>query len=455
MKRQLLDFYRTAVPDPVKNAVPPQAKAWGLGLLFALTRSPDLRLWQMRHLFKVYQDSGRPPPFDDPLFRCTITPAPSTVRDGAPEPLGGTFFAEFGFHGLKLQGRYRPGSLDRQETQAEWADILLDGQCLRREKPRVVKGRAGFLYTVRRPALAMFPPGGRIEVRDSLGRAFAVDPCALRGRHRATHCLALDLGIPYGSGEIFSRLQLTGPLDKKGWPRPSESELGARQDGMLALYDRVRTVFEQELGKPLFLMYGTLLGQHRGGDFIPGDDDFDVGYVSECNTPDTVKVEAIQIIEALVANGFTVLLNHLGRPFRVRDGESGVDLHLDSHVLFTAEDGYVWCHPRAHLPLPLDGFRMVENGMLRGIPILKPAATEAFLAAYYGPNWRIPDPDYGNIIVAGDQRVARGLGAVCLTRAEQRALLKRIERRNLPGEFIPMALHDPYPLERYQARIGF
>ncbi|TVP74479.1 MAG: hypothetical protein EA339_00250 [Rhodobacteraceae bacterium] len=429
-------------------------KASVLGLAYGLTGYPDLRQWQMRHLFKAGPGRWQTPRLHDPLFSCALVPLPLLSSSAETTPAPGRYFAEFGFLGVKLNATLS----DPDAVAAGKVALRLNGHTLRDlGLIPVSEGRARLLYTIRRPALAMFPPRAVLSLHDARGAALAVDLRYFPGRavRDARQCHAIEIAIPFGDGRIFDHLAATGPLDKKGWPQPDRAAVHARQDQMLALYSRVRQVFDEDIGLPLFVLYGTLLGQYRGGDFIPGDDDFDVGYVSDATGPAAFKAEAMQIMERLVARGFIVGLNHLGRPHRVRDAQSGVEIHLDNHAVFAPGDGHVWLHPRARLPLSLDGFREVEKVQMRGVEVLRPVGTEAFLAAHYGPGWRVPDPGYANITTSPDRRVAQQLSALCLTRAEQRAFAQRLVRQGLPGDFIAVALEPPYPLDRYAARVGF
>ena len=454
-RHDLLNLYRRHVPAPLRDLMPRRLRAAGLGLAYRLTGYPDLKMWQMGLLHSLRGETGgqtgTPP--EDALFSCTLRPVPASAMAGEPRSPAGRYMVEFGFHGLKVKGRlHDPGSI-----AAGHVDLCLDGHLLRRiGLVRRGPSRADILYTVRRPALALFAQSGQLSLRDAAGRLLEVDLVAMQQPARQTApATAVDLHIPFGTGRIFAELAAAGSLDKKGWPALSAQALHARQSRLLDLYTQVNTVFQEQFSRPLFILYGTLLGQVRSGDFIPGDDDFDVGYASICTTPESIKAEAMTIIEGLVAAGLTVSLNTVGRPFRVRAAGDPADIHLDTHIVFAPGDGHVWIHPRAHLPIPLALFGEMVTDQMRGGDILRPAEAETYLEAHYGAGWRIPDPAYANITTAEDPKVAKGLAQLCLTRAEQRALAQRIAARKLPGAFIPTALEPLYPLARYHDRVGF
>lgn len=452
MKRQLLHAYRVFVPDLVKRYIPSSVKAAVLGLAYALTGYPDLRLWQMRHLYKSGPGRWLSRDVDDPLFSCTLQPAYGASEPAVTPP--GQFFVEFGFLGLKVKGQLT----DPEALAVGKVELRLDGQllCCIGIIPSQ-NGHARILFTIRRPALELFPRQGRLWLQTMSGRRLLVDMRYFPSQAPAKEKFhEIDLGIPFGNGEIFNHIAATGHLDKKGWPRPTLAETQARQEQMLELYSRVREVFDQEFKRPLFLLYGTLLGQVRGNDFIPGDDDFDVGYVSEARTPAEIKAEACLIMEKLVARGFVVSLNHLGRPHRIRDASiGGVEIHLDNHIVFSLGDEHVWMHPRARLALSLDAFRSVETVLMRGVEVLIPVGAEDFLAAHYGSGWRIPDPGYVNLVTSPDRNVAQVLSKIYLTRSEQRSLSRRLSAQRLPGDFVAAALEPPYPLHRWAERVGF
>lgn len=85
MKRQILDLYRRCVPEPVKQWIPPRVKASVLGLAYGLTGYPDLRQWQMRHLFRAGPGRWQTPRLHDPLFSCALW-CPCPLPRPAPKP---------------------------------------------------------------------------------------------------------------------------------------------------------------------------------------------------------------------------------------------------------------------------------------------------------------------------------------------------------------------------------
>lgn len=448
LKRRVLNFYARHVPERVKEAVPPGFVANMAGLIFRWYPHPDLAFQHARHLTRqgkgaeaarLYSDvlspglTGSPAdsgPLNDPLFDCR-----SSLL--APDPLfsdkvlkSGCFHVEYSYSGLKVLGKI---SVKAGDPVAERLDLLLDDVVLRSDRLSYAAGSADYLFPIRRQTLDSFPKTGVLRLRTSQGHYLGA----------STGSTGVVLHIPHGDGTLSQKLALTGRLDKKGFLRLGAGQIKARQDGYLALYSRARAVFRAEFGKPLIILCGTLLGQTRDGDFIPEDDDFDVGYVSEHTRPEAVKAEAVDMIERLVARGFTVQINREGKPFRLSDDQSGVSLHLDSTPIFSRNDGHVWLHKLARLPIGLNGLRQTRTALMRDTEVDIPAEAEAFLAAYYGPDWRVPDPSFsysGRIIPAA---VRQGLKATCLTQSEQRALMRRLTGKR--GDFRPMALQKLYP----------
>ncbi len=439
VRRRLFDLYHRRLAR-LAACLPEGLRAELSGVLYQITRHPDfgfvharalMRRGRGRRAARLY---GALP--EDPLFAARLEPCAARpgVSMGAPAP--GSFQAQIGYLGLRLSGEVRhagPGAAP------EHLLLELDGVPLRRETLRFREGIARFRWRIARPVLAQFPARAVLSAR--VGDAVLPAPGGGRG---------WQLALPHGAGGVSAQIARRGLLEKKGHLRLAPGEIAARQDAYLALYAELRAVFAREFDLPLVILYGTLLGQVRGGDFIPGDDDFDVGYPSRASAPAAVRAEAVRIMCRLADLGYVIVLNEFGRPFRVRAPGGDAWCHLDNRPVFAAEEGHVWLHKHARLPLPLSDFEQPETARLRDTEVLRPARPAAFLAAYYGPDWRVPDPGYSNTGRALPRAAARGLAQLCLGADEQRALAARY-----PGRIVPVRWQPLYPLQDYAARVGF
>lgn len=386
--------------------------------------------WQFA-LERLHAELGAPR-VEDPLFNCRAVAEPQVGQ----ATRGGSFRVEWTHLGMRVDGFIGPG---RSDVVA----LRVDGELLRRVPvirfPVVLPGY--FTFHVKRPTLAKFPRSSLLTAELLDGRALYSDGAS-----------ALRLHVPHGSGQLIAQLRSGGRIDKKGFLAGTPEEVAARQQQYLEVYDKARVFFERELGKPLFLMYGTLLGQHRDGDLIPGDDDFDAGYMSDANDPIAVKEEAKRIVLRLVEAGFTVTFNRQGRLFRLKCGASGDDVHLDVRPLWY-QRGRIWAHKQAAVRCTVADFLPVQRATLRGYEVNVPNNPEAFLAAYYGPDWRVPDPTYTNSarVPIG---VRRNLAKACITPKEYRQMLEELaasdKAANSSGRLISLGLHDLYPLEEYE-----
>ncbi len=148
-----------------------------------------------------------------------------------------------------------------------------------------------------------------------------------------------------------------------------------------------------EAGVQAFPAYGTLLGAVRGGKLIGHDSDADIGYVSEHTHPVDVIRESFQLQRRLAGMGFEIS-RYSGGAFKVDvvegDGQvRGLDvfggfLHDDHLVLM----GEIRAPFRREWVFPLG------TTTLEGRTLPAPADTDKFLAATYGPSWRVPDPAF-------------------------------------------------------------
>ena len=205
-------------------------------------------------------------------------------------------------------------------------------------------------------------------------------------------------------------------------------------------------------------MYGTLLGFHRNGDFIEGDDDFDVGYFSAFNTAVEVKEETKRIVVDLVLAGYICFFNKKGRLFRLRLPGDNPSIHLDVRPLWY-EDKHVWAYKHACLSLETKDFIPSKQGTLRRIPVEVPGNIESFLKEYYGPGWKVPDPGYSNSSLNISVEVTNKLKTVYITPKEYCEMVEKIEsqRSKYPkaGKLISMGSYSLYPLEACEANVGW
>ncbi|WP_179381647.1 LicD family protein [Jannaschia marina] len=421
MRRRLFDSYHRHIA-PRTGLLPAGLRGAVAGGLHRVTRHPDFA-------FAAARAAGRA---DDPLFHVTATP------DGPVPPAApGEVLVQVGYLGLRVSGHLRaaPGA-----ARPDRVTVTLDGTVLRAERLTWRGDTARFRTMIARPVLDLFPPDAVLRAEIGDGRRLAARGAGDGWRLR----------VPHGRGGIAAEIARRGPLEKKGNLRPDAGELARRQEAYLGLYSELRAVFAEAFDRPLLVLYGTLLGQVRAGDFIPGDDDFDVGYPSAAADPEAVRDEAIGIMERLAGMGYTLVLNDAGRPFRVRARDGAAWCHLDNRPVFAPGTGTVWLHRHAALPLPLSDFETPGRGLLRGTEVLTPADPEAFLAAYYGPGWRVPDPSYTRTDADIPAAARAGLARLCLSDREQRALAARH-----PGRIVPVRWQPPYPLADYAARVGF
>lgn len=368
----------------------------------------------------------------DPLFACQAVEA-GTFSGGKK----GAFTGEYIFSGLQLVGL-----IPRDAGSA--VDVYLDDVLVR--TVNVVPGRffSRFSFRFTRTALGLFPASSLLHIRCDSG--FLASFAGNEG---------LGLEIPHGhkEGPGQKKGPLTGGLckvDKKGTVAPTEEELQERRLVFLNIYDEARGFFKERFGKELFLTYGTLLGFHRQGGFIDGDDDFDVAFMAKTINPGDVKAETIGMILELVRAGFSVSFNRRGRLFRLHGrGTGSLGEHLDVHS-FWEQEGKVWAHNdfcaiarrSQYVPAPERDYGILKAYI--------PADPDAFLAAHYGPGWKTPDPGFVNYFTGKDPQVLSRLAEALINPEEYRAAVRQLKSQesilNSHGEFISIGERPLYPL---------
>lgn len=349
------------------------------------------------------------PHVDDPLLGCTLTPDAGERERAA----AGRFTGEIGVSGLRLYGFADP--------DVDAVVIELDGLPLRSTATSSGRRRA-FTYVIAPDALASFPPDGRVRVRAGqrllrVGRAG----------------WALRAAVPFGDGSLVEALHGGRTLDKKGSLPRDEAARAERRRAYLDLYRRARAAFTAYVGRDLFLMYGTLLGAWREGDLIAGDDDVDVGYLSDAVTTNAVMGETVEVIRALLAAGFDVSFNRRGRLFRLADaGAARAGVHLDVRPVWF-EQGRAWAHNHFSMPSRRDAWEPFQEGRLGDVAVMLPRDPEPFLAFQYGPGWRTPDPGFTYRREDVPEAVHRHLAKTLLTPLEYHELRERFDGARSAG----------------------
>lgn len=367
----------------------------------------------------------------DPLFACSVEPI-STANTSEAAPSAGVVTADIGVFGLRLSGIVI-------SERASVVEVRMNGHLLRSEAINGDHPSRGFSLNVRREALAGFPTEATLSFVLDSGEELRT----------SSNTSGFAVSVPHGDNDILPVLAAGFKLDKKGRIPSSERDVQERQDQYLKLYSSVKSIFEGRLGRPCFILYGTLLGQHRSGNFIPGDDDFDCGYVSKYDDPVAIKEETKRIIFEFLAAGYLISFNRRGRLFRISGGTNfRSDVHLDTRPVWF-NGGKVWMHNYVCYPAERSDFLPVRKARMRGTTVDVPQETERFLGAHYGPNWRVPDPTFTYYAAAVPPLARATLKATLLTPAEFRQW--RHEASEVLGShaarrFISIAEQPLYPL---------
>jgi hypothetical protein len=402
---------------------------------------PFWRLQEMQFAHEHCLHDLKKPSKTDPLHSITFEP---DFGNGESQRIrtGGSYAITLTYRGMSIHGK-----LDRNIVGAAGIgiEILVNGTVIRKQMASRHRGGPRFVFRIRRPVLAMFPAESVLSIRTSTGEVLKC------GKGVAVH-----LGIPHGNGTLLSDLAKHGGfLNKKGGIRPSANELKERQERLLDLYSRVDDVLRKEFDKPLYLMFGTLLGYYRNGDFIPGDDDFDAGFWSDEKTPEGAKREAMEIMRVCLNRGFSIVLNWKGKPFRILDKETD-DPHLHIDVCPIWSDGrHVFGPPFGYLPIAQDIIVPAGSGEFRGRHVALPNDCEAFLEAYYGKGWRVPDPSYSFSLSSLPKAAQAELAAVRLTPKEILDFKRRAAAEPDTGIFSSRMVFDLYPLDEYGKYCGW
>ena len=171
-------------------------------------------------------------------------------------------------------------------------------------------------------------------------------------------------------------------------------------------YDVLRTVDDVATrhNVPYFASYGTLLGFVRDGGFIAHDEDIDFGVLAGQMTP-------VQLLDIFLKQetGFEFVraLEFKNRitEVTIRHKRIIVDFFFyerDGDRTFVAS--YYWEPTRDYPSARENSVRLIYQATvtqltrltIHGVDVSVPVNSEELLVSQYGPNWRIPDPNWNN-----------------------------------------------------------
>lgn len=322
------------------------------------------RSWRFRHEYVENRVTGASSS-DDRISRTVAALGPYGDVTG----VAGFFDAFITNVGLHVEGFVVRGH-DRS------VEVCLDGSPILGVSTNESGVHRDFKVTIVHGVLADFPDRAQLTLRHGDATLATVD-----GSRSAA------VWIPGGTGKLAAMLGDGRTITKKGRWSDSVLRTGENDQTFLAAYAKVRTFFQDELGRELFLSYGTLLGCYRDGKLIPGDDDFDISFVADATSPDDLKKEGRNVIEALLRGGYDVRVAMDGRMFHLRVDSVVIDVNP-----FWFYNGRAWAFDGHNLTR--DVFYPANNIRVYGMDVAVPRDTEAFLAENYGPEWRVPRSDF-------------------------------------------------------------
>ena len=184
-------------------------------------------------------------------------------------------------------------------------------------------------------------------------------------------------------------------VSKYGLLRPSfESLSTATLETYLDQASLVLDALRDDCGVPAFVSYGTLLGAVRDGRLISHDLDIDLGYLSQASTPVDVMRESYSMQRTLVEkHGWSIKRKNGGLLQVFFPQEDGSRRNIDIFTAFIS-DGHVLAVHDTDFTGDTDDVLPLREVTLNGRPVPAPRNAEAFLAAAYGPSWRVPDPTF-------------------------------------------------------------
>ena len=173
--------------------------------------------------------------------------------------------------------------------------------------------------------------------------------------------------------------------DKEGEAAYEKSVIEPKPMDPIAAAERlldIKRILDQ-LGAVFFIASGTCLGAIREGQFIPWDDEMDMGSVIGLNGLDEKTID--RGIAAFKDNGYYVHVDRSSRHIGVHVVKSSIRADWTCHRIVGDS---VFQYPGVRTPLEL--FTQLKEIDFIGEKFLVPNPPEKYLETKYGPNWATP-----------------------------------------------------------------
>ncbi len=204
--------------------------------------------------------------------------------------------------------------------------------------------------------------------------------------------------VPGKSGDsrpevLKERLAQGFVFNQKGLLQLSKAQDPAWKGKVHALYERISAVLEKEFGYRIFVVYGTLLGTVRQGDFIGHDHDFDTAYISRHTDGAAVRAEVQAVARALLASGLRFVPRRTCLwVYDPREPKVTVDVF---HLRFD-ETGQLAFSFGVAGTAKVDRATVASTkpAKIGDYTVAVPENAETVLELLYGPYWRTPNPGF-------------------------------------------------------------
>lgn len=185
------------------------------------------------------------------------------------------------------------------------------------------------------------------------------------------------------------RARASAPGRKKRMRRP-KIDIYSRGRAEKALLDLNRVL--RDAGIRMFLVSGTLLGCVREGRLLGHDKDIDVGV--DAGTPQDALIAAVRR-----SGLFLVIPSRSAAIIRLRH-VNGIPLDIFFHY----DEGGIRWHGGVKMRWHNSPFDLAEREFL-GDRFLVPVDHDRYLTENYGPDWRIPQPDFDSAFDTPNQQI--------------------------------------------------